>query len=65
MLSTRVRRAAGGVLGGMALGLRALTTPVAAQEADRAAPTLPPVTVTAPARRVRCSAASRGAFERC
>src|SRR5947208_16443661 len=48
MLSTRVRRAARGVLGGMALGLGALTAPVTGQEADRPMPTLPPVTVTAP-----------------
>lgn len=49
MLSRRVRRAAGRVVGGVALALGALATPVAAQEADRATPTLPPVTVTAPA----------------
>ena len=33
----------------MVLGLGALAAPAAGQEADRAAPTLPPVTVTAPA----------------
>jgi hypothetical protein len=44
-----VRPTAGRVLGGVALAVGALASATAAQEGERAAPTLPPVTVTAPA----------------
>ena len=49
MLSTRVQLTAGRVVSGVALAVVILTSPAAAQESERATPTLPPVTVTAPA----------------